>query len=594
MKKRTIKILSLVLCAVMLLGTLSGCGGGGEDSAGSTSFTWELDTTDDAQWYTEYEDNPAVQYWLSHEWDADGDGKGKKVTIDYITLPSGAEQDTMNTWLGTGEYPDIMSTTYCSQKAPQLYEEGVILDVTEYVEKYMPHYLQWAEEHPDYASRLTTNVNGERRYLGVYTLSDTVERPWGGFLYRRDWIVKYGTNPETGAAFTGAWDENGNWVDDVVFPSGGTDPIYISDWEWMLGIFDKALKEQNITDGYAMQLSYTGYWATGEIVSGFGDPPINYIGEDGKAHAGYESENFRAYLECVSKWYANGWIDKQFDERANDMFFMIDMGSVYAGKVGLWYGMVGSLGSSMDTSGGDTSNPTNGIVVAGAPQPINDVYGSDACKNIKPFAYYGDSLMFGPTVFTKKCEGKDLATLFTALDYLFDKETGARLKSLGLTKEQVEEIDCQWYRDAGLEDGAYTVVTDENGETRFVVNPVASSNQDGLESACKINKSLGLGMYGGRVYDEPACISHWISLWCMYNDFGCIGTEVSDQFTPEQQEKANMIFNNVLTYMARTVPRFVKGELDPTNDANWDEYCKGIQELSPYEYNDFVDQVLGN
>lgn len=621
MKKRILRAISLLLCAVLMLTALGACGGddtndnggnnsntqapsnndnGGstEDNAGgsvaeaddSTTFTYEIDTGEQTYYYEEYEDNPCMQYWMSMGWDADGDGNSKKISVDVISLPAGAEQDTVNTWIGTGDYPMIMSTTYSSQKAAQLYDEGMILDITDYVEQYMPNYLAWAESHPAYANRLTFNVDGERRYLGLYALDDSTEPPWGGFCYRRDWIVKYGTNPETGAAFTGAW-EGDEWVDDVVFPSGNTDPIYISDWEWMLDIFSKALADLGVTDGYACSLFYMGYLPTGDLA--FGEPAGYYLDKDGKAHAGHTSDGFRAYLECMNKWYANGWIDKRFDEHASDMFFMVDMGSVYAGKVGMWYGMVGSLGSSMDTSNGDTSNLTNGMVVAGAPQPINDMYGPERCRNVEPFAYYTNSIMFGPVVFTDKCEGKDLATLFTALDYLYEPETGALLKSFGLSKEQVEEFDCQWYRDQGLEDGAYTVQTDENGHKTYHLNPVATYNQDGLEGVCRLNRFLGLSLQEDRRYDYTNCKQHWMDLWIMYDNYGQIGTEVTDQFSMEQQEQATTISNNVTTYMSVNIPKFVKGELDPTSDADWQQLCSDLEAYDVEAYCGFVDSVLG-
>lgn len=63
-------------------------------------------------------------------------------------------------------------------------------------------------------------------------------------MYRRDWIVKYGKHPQTGQAFTGGYTDPNDvdsWTDDVVFPSGGTDPVYISDWEWMFGSFTEAM-----------------------------------------------------------------------------------------------------------------------------------------------------------------------------------------------------------------------------------------------------------------------------------------------------------------------------------------------------------------
>lgn len=591
MKKRPSKFVTLLLCTVVLCCILSACGSGGADN--DTSFTYVLSTGEQTHFYAEYEDNPAVQYWLSKEWDADGDGKGKKVSIDFITLPAGAESDNINTMLGTGEYPMILDVTYSSEKPVQLYEEGIALDITEYVEQYMPNYRAWMEAHPELGSRLTNMVNGERRYLGLYAVNDAPEQAWGGYCYRRDWIVKYGTNPETGAAFSGHWDGD-NWIDDVVFPSGNTDPIYISDWEWMLDIFAKAIENLGITDGYALSIYYPGYLGTGDFMSGFGAPSSYYIDENGVCQGGFETENFRAYLECMNTWYANGWIDPQFDERASDMFYMVNTAATFAGKVGAWYGQLGTLGNAMDNSGGDTSNLTNGIVVAGAPQPINDIYGTDECKYQEPFAYYANSLISNCVVFTNKCEGMDLPTLFTAIDYLYEEDGGAMLKAYGLSAEQVEEFDCQWYRDRNLAEGTYTVGTDENGNTTYTVNPVLVNDQEGLESAAKLNRTIGLSQQKGRQYGYPESKQHWIDMWMYYDNTGSIGNEITSQFTTEQQEVVEATNNYVNTYMNRTIPRFVNGDLDPTNDKDWGDYCATIVKYKPYEYCDFVNEILGN
>lgn len=592
MKNKSKKVLAILFCAAMLCGLLSACGGSNK-SGNDTTFTYVLGTGEQSFFYEEYEDNPVVQYWLSREWDADGDGEGKKVTIDFITLPSGAESDNVNTMLGTGDYPMLLDVTFSSEKAAKLYEKGVALDITEYVEQYMPNYQKWISDHPEIGARLTNVVDGEKRFLCLYAVNDAPEQAWGGYCYRRDWIVKFGKNPTTGAAFSGHWDGD-NWIDDVVFPSGNTDPIYISDWEWMLDIFATAIDELGIEDGYALSIYYPGYLGLGDFISGFGASSSYYIDKDGICQSGLESESFRAYLECTSKWYANGWIDQQFDERASDMFYMVNTAATFAGKVGAWYGQIGTLGNAMDTSNGDTSNLTNGIVVAGAPQPINDVYGPDSCKYQEPFAYYANSLVGNCIVFTDKCEGMDLPTLFTALDYLYEEDGGALLKAYGLNAEQVEEFDAQWYVDRGLSDGAYTSGTDADGNMVYTVNEVLVNDQEGLESACKLNRVIGLSQQKGRQYNYPESKQHWIDMWMYYDNTGSIGNEITSQFTAEQQEVVDATNNYVNTYMNRTIPRFVKGELDPLSDKDWGDYCTTVEKYRPNEYCDYVNGILGN
>lgn len=590
MTRKLFRIAALLLCIAMVCSLFSACGG--EQSSGDT-FTYLLSKGEESFFYEEYEDNPAVQYWLSQEWDADGDGTGKKISIDFIMLPIGSEADNVNTMLATGEYPMILDITYCSQKAIELYQEGIALDITEYVEQYMPNYKKWMESHPELADRLTNVVDGERKYLGLYSLSDAPEQAWGGYCYRRDWIVKYGEHPTTGKSFSGQW-EGDNWVDDVVFPSGNTDPIYISDWEWMLGIFEEAIADLGITDGYPMSIYYPGYLGTGDFMCGFGSGSNYYIDKNGVAQCGLESEGFRAYLECMNTWYENGWIDQRFDERSSDMFYMVDTPAVFGGKVGAWYGQLGTLGSAIDTSNGDPTNLTHGAVVAGAPQPINDVYGSDACKYQEPYVYYANSLIGPCVVFTDKCEGMDLATLFTALDHLYEADGGALIKSFGLTAEQVAELDSTWYADQGLGDGSYTVETNADGSKSYVVSEVLINDQEGLESACKLNRIIGLGQQIGRTYNFPECKQHWVDMWMYYDMTGYIGNEITSQLTVEQQKTFDKLNTYINTYMNKTIPKFVKGELDVSSDKDWGDYCKMINKYGPYQYCDFINEILGN
>lgn len=277
-RKRFLKALAGCLVGTLLL---AGCGSQGDNNtAGGNAAENVPENMDDlsadfsfltmmaftaSSWAVDYNDLPAVKYWLDMEWDANRDGVGKKLNLEFRSPTAGSEQDYVNTQISTGEYPDVMALVYSTTPVMELYDDGMIMDITEYVENYMPNYMAFLDSHPDLKERATFNIDGEKKYLMVDVLYNEVGEPWGGLMYRRDWIVKYGENPETGEAFSGSWID-GEWVDDVVFPSGSTDPVYISDWEWMLDIFDKALKAQNVTDGYAMQMCSAGVEGTGDIV----------------------------------------------------------------------------------------------------------------------------------------------------------------------------------------------------------------------------------------------------------------------------------------------------------------------------------------
>ncbi len=622
MKNQKARLLALLLAGMMGVSMLSGCGGsadGGEsaapaaeDKADSTAdadgqeepadetveaeieeFTWLIDMQPIASMYEEYEDNPIYKYWSDMVWDVDG--VPNKIAIDFSAPPSGSEQDNVNTLIATQEYPDVMSTSYSSANANELYDQGIAIDLTEYVEKYMPNYRAWMEEHPAEAKLMTNKVDGEDRYIQIYGVSDQAPEMWGGFVYRRDWIVKYGKNPKTGEAFTGEWveTENGDdWVDDVVFPSGSEDPMTISDWEWMLDIFATALEEQGITDGYPMTLPYSGYYQVSDLVSGFGEGPLWYMDEKGTARFGGDSDAFRTYIECVRTWYENGWIDPAFDERASDMFFQIDTTSVYGGKVGMWYGMSSQMGSVMDVSDGDESNPTNGIVVFGAPQPVNDVYGTKDQQGMDPFCFFGNSLVSGSVIVTEKAKDKDIATLLTAVDYLYSQE-GGLLRSIGFSDEQQAELQNEFYAEHHLDNGVYHIEQNEDGEDLYFIHN-ERDNEDDLAQSAMMERVVGLKIAKNIETGYPSFKQRSVDLWVLYSDYGQISGTVTGQLSADQAQETAGIQSAINTFTSQAVADFVAGRRDITSDKDWDSYVSELNSYDPQTYCDYINEALGN
>ncbi len=537
-------------------------------------YTYLIATNDGTNFFEEYEDYPAVKYWMEKN----------DIAIDFITPPAGRERDHFNTLYATGEYADILALANVGVSAGTLYEEGVALDITEEVEKYMPNYLALCDEM-GIAKYVTNTVDGEKRYLQIYDLRDADPEMWGGFVYRRDWIVKYGTNPKTGEGFTSSIDAEGNYEDDVVFPCGETDPYYISDWEWMLDIFATALKEEGITDGYCMSLFYPGYISMGEIASGFGAAPSWYINEGGKCEFGGTTDSFRAYVECCSTWYQNGWIDKSFDERTGDIFFNIDSASVFSGKVGLWYGQKGQVGTALRGDGEWTKD----MVVFGAPQPINDVYGDADCMNHVPTAYFTSGIIGTSIVLTDKMQEKNVTAFLKALDELFSEE-GGMLRNIGFSKEQQEEVQEPLYTKYGF-DSAYTVTEDENGQKTYHENPEIDKI-DGLKSALTINRVIGRTPVKNVEKGRLPYIERSLKMWTMYPTTGTIPATVTNALTADQAEANSQINTLVSTYMSVEVPRFITGQRDIADDADWQSYVDDCNAFDVDAYSDSINEIL--
>ena len=595
MKKRTQRIMALLLGTALMAGTLAGCGGGAgaggttevEDinTVGkSTEFTFMTNTAipDDVD-YDDYDDNPIATYWTSLEWDADGDGEGTTLDIDFWSPTAGSERDYVNTLLSTGEYPDIMPLTFSSEGASEMYEEGMVLDLTEFIDAYMPNYKAYMEKHPEIM--FTNRVDGEDKYLQLYYVNEDVStNPWGGLMYRRDWIVDYGTNPQTGEPFTGEW-QGEEWVDDVVFPSGNTDPVYISDWEWMLDIFDKAMEAQGMTDGYAVQLPYQGVYTTGNMISGFNSGVFVNYGEDGMAELSSDSEGFRAYVECMTNWFANGWIDPHFAERASDMFYLIDAASVYSGQVGAWYGLTSQL---MNGLAGDGSNPwTANAVVYGAASPINDVYGDESVQNHEPDLFYQDSLIPQAFVVTDMAVDKDIATLLTAIDYFYSEE-GSVIFSFGLSDAMLEEgvPGADYYNSIGLDKATYV----QEGD-------VIKTDEALLSNTAIAEATTGTRMVGmqrtnnvDRGFSETK--QHSVDEWLKYTSTKGFLLDVTGQLSPDGLTAYNNFNTNADTVIAQWIPQFIMGAYDVTDDADWQLYVDEIQALNPDEVVDALNEVL--
>ena len=160
---------------------------------------------EDSSYYTSYDENPIVKYLLSKTYGTDENGNGKKIDLDFLVPATGTQKDNITTLVATGEYPDIFDMTYYPGTAVELYEEGITLDITEYVEKYMPNYMAYMEANPDFKTIASNVVDGESKILQLYAHGTIVADMWGGFMYRRDWIVKYGTNPKDGSSFSGEY-----------------------------------------------------------------------------------------------------------------------------------------------------------------------------------------------------------------------------------------------------------------------------------------------------------------------------------------------------------------------------------------------------
>ena len=586
------KKLVAILLSMLLILSLISCNKGevksGEEAKTETvEVTWWISRGEDSTYYMSYDDNPAVKYLETLDFN------GKKVDLKFLVPVTGAERDNFNTLLMTEEYAKIFDMSYCTSTATELYEDDIIWDLTPYIEEYMPNYSRIIKD-PEFVPYVYSPVDGEKKILSLYNLKSEVTSNFMGLNYRRDWVAKYGTNPFTGEKFnygyTDESDYNTYW-DDVVFPNGTENPIYVSDWEWMFEILEKAMADLGITDGYCISIYYKGFSeAGGNFDSAFGGGcPMWYKDQNGNAAFGGTSEELKTYLILMNSWYNKGWLDKNFADHTSDQIYAIESAKINSGKVGAFIGRRGNAGGQMDS--GDKL--TEGIMIYGARPAINDVYGSDEMKNKEPYSLYQYSRIGVNICISKKTTEDELKTILTMLDYLYSDE-GSALLALGLNKEEFESIQDPTYKKYGLEDGAYTKTINEDGSVVFERNPKLLEDNN-LASAMAL-KRVTCGYYVpgivpalNRSYD--ACSLRNMTEWDYYLNTGYIDKSLRAQFTSDEAAVYSKVYSNVDTYMSQNIPKFIMGVLD-VNGVDWDNYCKMLNKYSPNKVTAIYQRVF--
>ena len=571
----------LGLAGLGMAAALGGCGilrGAGNTATDlnpedDTYYTMWIHSGPGSSYYTEYEDNPAVKYAETMTWG----GEGKSIFLDFVIPPANKEPDDLQNMYINGNLTHVLDGVICDS-ADIMYANNRIIDLTEYVNQYMPNYKKVLDTVEDVRKSAVFNIDGEEKILGIVTVNESYKDVNFGYEYRRDWIVKYGSNPQTGAAFSGGYTDESDpdsWEDDVVFPSGGSDPVYISDWEWMFGIFETAMEDMGIDDGYCISMYYPGYMWSGGLCSSFGGgTPMFYVNDQGQACFGGVSDSFRTYLECLSAWYEKGWLDKTFDQKTSDAHYAIDSAKIHQGKIGIWYGQQSTLGNRIYNQNDPSQTPlAEGIFVAGAPMPINDIYGPEECRNVIPdCTAAGVGMQGSPVYITTKAveDGKDIAALCAFFDYFYTEE-GAVVKTVGLNQEQVQASGSDFYEKNGLTEGAYTNVSD--GEYRYRLADALALDGGNLKIAVSADKMPGLALVKSVDKCQSATFRASMDAWIKYPNIGLWNGTPGFLIEEEDSKAIDKIRTKLLNYMDAHTMEFIKGQKDVTDDKTWEDWC---------------------
>ena len=254
MKKR---FLALILAGMLL--ALTGCAP--ERAADPVQLTWYL-LTEDVELYNGLKGVAVIE---------------EKTGVDVVfQSPPDNSYDAYKMMVISGDLPDIIMWEY-SSSTDRMYEEGTIIDLTDLIAEHAPNLTRIFSERPELLKEVAT-AEGKIFYFPsinpMLTVEDVCRKTTSGLIIRSDWLERLGlTVPQT-----------------------------VDEWYEVLTAFKTRDPNGN---GLQDEIPFDG-WGLPYFAASFGVTNRFCVKPDGTVVYGPMEQEYKAYLEAMNKWYAEG------------------------------------------------------------------------------------------------------------------------------------------------------------------------------------------------------------------------------------------------------------------------------------------------
>lgn len=424
-------IFCMLLALAMLLGLMAGCGGGTasgpesaadaeasvesaapttaveepadvpEESAAASAAEAEPEEAPAAPSYPLVTDGTSLEYFISFDsnWGEYVDSwavhpafqMAEEITgvhIDFKEISASAYETQFNLMVASGDYPDMIdgfATNYTSG-VDNAIEEGIIIDLADYMEEYAVNYCALMAQNPMAAKDTRTDSGAVG---SLYNLKQGSTGPMIGAFTRQDWLDEQGLSaPET-------YEDYENMLRTFKSAYDCSSPLYIT----KTGIPN----DDWLATGYGVKLGggMTGPW---------------YV-EDGTVKCGYLEPGFTDYITMMQEWYLDGLLSSDFISVEDTTFSPDAAGTIQEGRAAVWYSFY-----RQDNSWGDNSNDPDfeAVAIADAVQNKGDII---------PFGNSDSIVDRAGTSVSTGCENPELAIEW--LDFWYS-EQGIILSNYGV------------------------------------------------------------------------------------------------------------------------------------------------------------------
>ena len=222
-----------------------------------------------AKFITSYDENPAYQKVQENT----------GVDIEFIHPAAGTATEAFNLMLASGELPDMIQVqagSWYNGDLQALYDDGAIIDIAPYLEKYAPQYLE-VINRDKMAQREIIN---DGKVFGFYKITYADAMPYVRFNVNKDWLNEFGMQePKTIAeyeAFFQAVLDKKPGVTPLIFQ-----PTSIEQLNLLMGAYDMLNNWYLDPDGKNVR-----YWAN--------------------------QPQYKDFLIMLRSWYEKGYLSKDF------------------------------------------------------------------------------------------------------------------------------------------------------------------------------------------------------------------------------------------------------------------------------------------
>ncbi len=325
--------------------------------------------------------------------------KATGTDIQFIVAPNDGE-DAYKLMLSSGKLPDVISWSYISYAngngVNQLYNDGVAIDLTEYVKEYAPNLLEIYEKRPEIRREVYTFDDKMIYFPSINPLQR--EEEWyrmcyAGPIIRKDWLEKLGLEI----------------------------PQNIDDWYTVL----KAFKEKDPNgNGMEDEIPFDGKGIS-IFAPSFGVLGSFYINSDSTVSFGYIEQSYKEYLETMNAWYAEGLLSKSSFALSNkwtDANIINNVSGSFYGLDNAWRYYLPSLQAKDETAD-----------FVAVPYPMAEdgrryVGRSELVTHIRKAV----------TIVTSQCKNPE--AVVRLIDYFYSEE-GTNLLTWGIEGETYEVVD---------------------------------------------------------------------------------------------------------------------------------------------------------